>query len=253
VRGPSGYHTVISVGALHKSNGFVFREPSGFSLVMAFALILEFGRGKRTLPVACFGLALLLTYSGTGLLALLLSTAFPLRRRGAMALSLGALVTTAVVLFGDVLNLSFTLGRVAEFGTEGSSAYARYVAPLRLIVDAFHRAPARLLLGHGPGAISRLTLGYEFHDPTWAKLIFEYGVLGFLAFVGLLVMLLREGQVSLRFRGALLAAWLIMGGHLLSPDFNCFVFTLVALHPFRRDEAARSPVGIEWRMPLVAG
>jgi hypothetical protein len=203
--------------------------------------------------VACFGLALLLTYSGTGLMALLLGTAFPLRRRAAMALSVGALVVTAAVLFGDVLNLSFTLGRVTEFGSEGSSAYARYVAPLRLIVDSFHREPARLLLGHGPGAISRLTLGYEFHDPTWAKLIFEYGILGFLAFVGLFVILLREGQAPLRIRGALLAAWLVMGGHLLSPDFNGFVFTLVALHPFKHHEIDRSPSEIEWRMPLVAG
>jgi hypothetical protein len=250
IRGPSGYHTVISIGSLHKSNGFVFREPSGFSLVMAFALILEFGRGRRIFHVAAFSLALLLTYSGTGLLALFLSAAFPMGRRAALALSLGALVGATAVLFGDVLNLSFTIARLAEFGTEGSSAYVRYVAPMRLIVDAFHRDPTRLFLGHGPGAISRMSLGYEFHDPTWAKLVFEYGILGFLSFAALFVIVLREGQSTLRFRGALLMAWLIMGGNLLSPDFNCCVVALVGLCPFKHEDLL--PAGSEGRSTLVS-
>ena len=51
----------------------------------------------------------------------------------------------------------------------------------------------------------------------------------------------------------LLAGWLIMGGHLLSPDFNCFVFTLVALHPFKQDDLSRAPLRIDWGRPLVAG
>ncbi|HEX2660595.1 MAG TPA: hypothetical protein VHU40_20080 [Polyangia bacterium] len=254
LRGPSGYHTVIPMGELHKSNGFFFREPSGFSLVMAFALMLEFGRGRRASRIAPFTLALLLTYSGTGLLAVIVGASFPFGRRAALALGLGALVGTVAVLFGDVLNLSFTIARLREFGTEGSSAYVRYVAPLRLIVDTFHREPMRLILGHGPGAISRLTLGYEFHDPTWAKLVFEYGLLGFFAFLSLFLMVLRAGKVFVRFRAILLVAWLTMGGHLLSPDFNCYVFALVGLSP-RGGRAIAEPKvdGVEWRSALVTG
>ena len=30
-----------------------------------------------------------------------------------------------------------------------------------------------------------------FHDPTWAKLLYEYGILGFVSFVALTLLVLR--------------------------------------------------------------
>jgi hypothetical protein len=232
LRGPGGFNTVIPVGGHFKSNGFFFREPSGFSFLMALALVMECLGRRRAPRIAVFGLALLLTYSGTGLLALLIGMLIPLDRKTLVRLTLlagaGGL---AFLLLDDALNLSFTLGRLDEFGSERSSGYIRYIAPGRLLADTAASEPATLWFGHGPGSISHKEAGFEFHDPTWAKLVFEYGLLGFVAFVGLFLVAMRGTAAPLRVRAMLLAAWLVMGGHLLSPEQNFLTLALVGLFP----------------------
>ena len=232
LRGPSGFNTVIPVGALYKSNGFFFREPSLFSFVMALALMAESLSYRRVGRLICFGLALLLTYSGTGLLALLIGMLIPMNRKTMLRLSLLAcLGGAAFLLLDDALNLSFTLGRLDEFGSESSSAYIRYIAPARLIAETWSAEPWTLWLGHGPGTILRKEAGFEFHDPTWAKLVYEYGVLGFVAVVTLFLLALRRPTVPMRVRAMLFAAWLVMGGHLLSPEQNFLTVALLGLLP----------------------
>lgn len=234
LRGPSGFNTVIPVGSLFKSNGFFFREPSGFSFTMAFALLVEVALYKRLPRIGAFALALLLTYSGTGILALFIGLLFPLGLRTVLRLGAVALVGGLVVVaLGDVLNLSFTLGRVGEFGSERSSAYIRYIAPFRVIADTMMSDAWSFWLGHGPGTIYRLgpSSSYDFHDPTWAKLLFEYGVLGFVAFVALFATALYRPRVPQQLRAVLFFSWLLMGGHLLTPENNYFTLTLVGLMP----------------------
>lgn len=232
LRGPQGFNTAIPVGSLYKSNGFFFREPSGFSFMMALALLTECLSRRRALRIACFVLALLLSYSGTGLLALIIGTLLPPNRktlaRAALAIGAGALV---LWFLGDALNLSFTLKRASELDSDRSSGYIRYVAPMHLLLDAARADPASLWLGHGPGTIFRTQTGYEFHDPTWAKLIFEYGLLGFAGFVTLFASTLLGAGAPARIRIVLFAAWLIMGGHLLSPEQNFLTLALVGLVP----------------------
>ncbi len=232
LRGPTGFNTVIAVGARHKSNGFFFREPSGFSFVMALALLVEAVSFRRLLRFASYGLALLLTYSGTGILALFLGSLFPLGRKTLLRLIvLLVLGGVAIAVFGDALNLSYTLGRATEFSSERSSGYIRYIAPLRLIRDTIGTEPWTAWIGHGPGTISREAQGYDFHDPTWAKLLFEYGSAGFGMFMALLVTTVRRPAVPAQIRAALFFGWLLMGGHLLSPEANFLLLALVGLMP----------------------
>jgi hypothetical protein len=234
MRGPSGYNTVIPVGSLFKSNGFFFREPSLFSFVMALALLAEGLLYRRMVRIAIFGLALLLTYSGTGILTLFIGLLFPLGLRTLLRLGAVALIGgLAVLLLGDVLNLSFTLGRIGEFGSERSSAYIRYIAPFRVIADTMVSDIWTFWLGHGPGTIYRLgpSSSYEFHDPTWAKLLFEYGVLGFVAFVAMFLVMLNRPRIPIQVRAALFFSWLIMGGHLLMPENNYLALVVVGFMP----------------------
>jgi hypothetical protein len=252
LRGPTGFNTVIPVGSLYKSNGFLFREPSGFSFMMALALLAEYGSYCRPVRLAAFGLALLLTYSGTGLLALLVGILIPFNRKTIVRISLMATVAIVVVLSLDgILNLSFTIGRLSEFGSERSSAYIRYIAPGRLLIDTSNTEAWTLVLGHGPGAISRKAAAYEFHDPTWAKLIYEYGIVGFGFFVALVLLTLRRSNTLVSLRAVLFVAWLVMGGHLLSPDQNVLTLALVGLladHPSPWPQRAPST-----RRPWVFG
>jgi hypothetical protein len=226
------FNTVIPIGSLNKSNGFFFREPSGFSYLMALGLIAETVSFKRTWRVALMGLALLLTYSGTGILALLLASLHPFGVKTVLRLAGVALVGALVFwLLGDALNLSFTLGRVSELNSESSSGYMRYVAPARLLSETFGATSFSVFLGHGPGTIFRTLRSYEFHDPTWAKLLFEYGATGFVAFLGLFLLTLRRRSLPVQLRAALFWGWLIMGGHLLSPEQNFLTLALIGFTP----------------------
>lgn len=227
------FNTTIPIGSLNKANGFFFREPSGYSYLMALGLIAECVSRKRPQRVVCIGFALLLTYSGTGILALLIASLHPFGAKTVLRLALIGLAFSLVFwLFGDALNLSFTLGRVGEFNAESSSGYIRYIAPMRLVSETIDTSVSTFWLGHGPGTILRMRRSYEFHDPTWAKLLVEYGVLGFTTFLALFLTSLRRPGLPLQLRAALFWGWLIMGGHLLSPELNFLTLVLVGITPF---------------------
>jgi hypothetical protein len=227
------FNTVISVGSFNKSNGFFFREPSGFSFLMALALIVESVSQRRVGRIAAFAFALLLTYSGTGILLLLIGASYPLGAK--TLLRLGVVLCVGAVLFAlfdDTLNLSYTFSRVSEFDSTRSSGYIRYIAPGRLLGELFTSEPWSPWFGHGPGTIFRTAREYEFHDPTWAKALFEYGLLGFGAFVALFAEMLRRPGIPIQIRATLFWAWLITGGHLLAPEQNYLTLALVGILPF---------------------
>lgn len=232
LQGPGGYNTVIEVGSFTKSNGFFLREPSHFSFLMALGFLIEFNTRARPWRLGVFAMALLLTYSGTGLLALCLGMLFPLGRRTVMQLAAMALLGVLVFcVFGEVLNLDFTLNRVAEFGSERSSAYIRYIAPMKVVAEEIGSDPWTVLLGHGPGTMQRTLRGIQSFDPTWAKLLFEYGLLGFLSVAGLMLHAVSRCAAPTPVRVALFMNWLVMGGYLLSPDTCVMVYLLLGAWP----------------------
>jgi hypothetical protein len=243
LQGPSGYNTVIPVGELFKSNGFFLREPSHFSFLMALALLLELRSARRLWRIALFGLALLLSYSGTGLLALALGLLFPLGRR-TVVVALLAVAGGALLLgvLGDTLNLQFTLDRVSEFGSQRSSAYARYVAPVVRMAEEIDAQPWSALLGQGPGTIQRNVRNLASFDPTWAKLLYEYGLLGLLAMVALVGYCLTRIAAPTSIRVVLFAGWLVMGGYLLSPENCALLYVLLGGWP-AADAAASAARG----------
>ena len=236
LRSSGGYNTVIPVGTLYKSNGFFFKEPSLFSLVMAFALLLEVARFRRWWRLGVLSLALMLTYSGSGLLVLAVGLLFPLRWRTFARLGVAAVVGGIVAfLLWDFLGLDFTVGRLQEFNQPRSSAYMRYLAPLRLLGDSILEQPWALWIGYGPGTIYRTgaTWGwfYEYHDPTLVKLIFEYGFLGLALAVTLAVLTLRNPAVPIQLRAAAFFCWLATGGFLLTPELTFLMIVFGQLLP----------------------
>lgn len=234
IRGSTRYNTVIPVSTFFKSNGFFLAEPSGFGFLMGLALIAELHFARRSIYLALFGLGLLVSYSGTGLLALCLGVLFPLNFRTVLrVLTFGAIGGVIFYLLGDALNLGLTLERVGEFDSDRkhSSGHIRYIAPMRLLVDTFLREPWTPLLGHGPGSISREVQIYEFFDPTWAKLVFEYGLLGTTAFLALFITAFKNPRVSPSVRAIFFFSWLVMGGHLLSAGNNYLILALAGMLP----------------------
>jgi len=242
-RGTGTYNTVISVGGhFYKSNGFFFREPSTCSQYLALALICEIALRRRKLRrinplrLATLGLCLLVTYSGTGLATLFIGLMFPLGMKTVLRMSLLGLAA-AVIFYGlgDALNLSFTASRVGEFSSPGSSAYSRFIAPFYFIQANIDTFSSTFLVGHGPGSITRSALHrsyFENADPTWAKLLFEYGVLGIFAFAGLMFYSITKSRAPVELIAGLCFGWgIIWGGVALAPEMTGLMFMIAAVAP----------------------
>jgi hypothetical protein len=241
-RGTGTYNTVIAVGSYFKSNGFFFREPSTCSQYVALALICEISMRRRRvrklslLRLMTLGLALLVTYSGTGLATLFIGLMFPLGLKTALRMCLIGI--TALLIFftlGDTLNLTFTANRVGEFSSPGSSAHARFIAPYYFMKSNLDTFSIQFLVGHGPGSITRATEHralFENADPTWAKLFFEYGVIGAAAFIGLVLFSNIRSRAPSELIAAFCFGWLIVwGGVGLAPEITGIMFMLCAVAP----------------------
>lgn len=248
LRSGGGYNVVIPVGDYFKSNGFFFKEPSLFSLVLAFGLLIEIWCYRRWLRIGAMALAMVLTYSGSGLVVLAAGLLFPLRLKTLARLAAVALAGgVAAALLWDVMNLGFTLGRVSEFGDPGSSAYHRYVAPFRLIADSLSADPWSMWLGRGPGSIFRAGKAwgwfYEYHDPTFAKALFEYGVLGLVAVVSLAASALRTPAIPPQLRAAAFVCWLGTGGFLVTAELTLLILVFGGLFPAGQQLDPPAPAG----------
>jgi hypothetical protein len=242
IRGGGRYNTVIHIGSFIKSNGFFFREPSFFSQFLALAAACEIARRRserRTLNLprlATFGFAMLLTYSGTGLATLFIALLFPLGvktviRMGLVAIG-GILIFTVL---GSTLNLGFTAGRINEFDKPGTSAYARFVAPVQFISANMGGSFVSTVMGHGPGSVTRgagVNAWYENANPTWAKMLIEYGLVGFTTFAGLMFYSLWRSRAPIELVAAMFLGWLVIwGGIFLGPEMTGLIYVLAAAVP----------------------
>lgn len=232
MRGSGLYNSAIPVGSLFKANGVFFREPSFFSFMMAFGIVCELALFRRMKRVAVLAFALVLSYSGTGLLALAVGLIFPFGFKTAMRIL--AILVAGLLLFliaGDALNLTFTLNRLGEFSSESSSGYIRYIAPARLIVEQVDSSAWSAFVGHGPGTIFQASTYYDFHDPTWAKLLYEYGLFGFAAFAVMMILALRRSKAPVQIPIMMFFYWLAQGGLLLTPECVLLIYVVFALWP----------------------
>lgn len=233
LRASGGWNTVNWAGDSIKSNGFFLREASLFSVAMAFAFICELSLGRRKWVLATLAAALVLTYSGSGLLCLAVAMLFPLDRRSLpRVLAFAAAAAAVYFLFGDALNLGYTVERTGELASGKTSAYCRFVYPNVLILQDFDSTPWASLIGNGPGSMPKLDAACgNGVETTYAKAIYEYGLLGALAFFALVLGALNRSAAPIRIRVALAVMWLFLGGNLLTSEFLVLIFLFSAMWP----------------------
>lgn len=240
IRGSGTYNTSNAVGTAFKSNGFFLREASGFSFYMAFALVTEWCLFRRKPILLLLAAGLVVSYSGSGIAVLLAATMVPFGFRTMLRAAVG--VITLVVLYftaGEALNLTYTVGRVHEFGSDRSSAYCRFILPAKTVARRIDDAPWVSVIGHGPGTMQKMTSSCE---TTYAKMVFEYGMLGTLVFVGTMLVALGRSWVPLRMRVGVLVYWTLLGGHLLGPEALLLIFLLCAMWPNDRPATGLPPL-----------
>lgn len=210
----------------YKSNGFFLLEPSTFSQYLAIAIVLELLFYGVTLRLLAFGIALPTSYSGTGLVLLLFVLPWlmlHLRAYGAIVGGL-AFVVLAVVT-GSLWNIDVLLNRINEFQSEDSSANARFIAGAWLIGEFLLSSARDVVFGLGPGSYAQHTrlVPYEAHDPAWAKMLFEYGLMGSAIFWPFFFVSLFSHTPSRWISASLLIGYFTFGGMLLDPRLQIMI------------------------------
>jgi hypothetical protein len=231
------FNATLAYGSpILRSNGFFLLEPSMFSQLLALAVCVEFfvKRRYRFLPV--YGLAYAVSFSGTGLLSLMLalllyglSSARNLARVVGL-LAIGVVMAAVAAVAMPQVFAAFA-SRATEFQRPGSSAYARYFGQLDVLRPFIQEA--RILIGYGPGATER-SLSFNLGSASPAlKLVIDYGLIGVGAFAVL------AGAMARRATPILAILCLVMfqlgGGYLLFSPF-VVLMTLLCAWTDRRDE-----------------
>jgi hypothetical protein len=230
-----GFNYVIpapGLGGLNKSNGFFLVEPSSFSQLTALAIIIELEFFRPSWRLGLFGIGLVLSFSGTGLLLFLAIVPLYMIRRGwggVLLLSVPTLLVGVAVAAGP--KLAAVLARVGEIGSNQSSAFARFLSPFYLFDQYLFPNLDTTLFGMGPGSIEPFfkKAAYQIHDPTWGKLIFEYGLVGAVPLLIFVLHCFFAGTRSIWLSTALFLNYLILGGNLVDARVQILILVLVVL------------------------
>src|SRR5258708_19723082 len=216
------YNSPLSYGSpIQRSNGFFLLEPSIFSQLMVAAAIVDAMLRRRFLWLPVYALAYMMSYSGTGLLGLLVALALfpavsPKHIFVAIAFAVAGASAVTVIWFIYPAPVESILERSSEFPSSGSSAYARYLAQGQ--AWEYFSSSYRMLIGHGPGAFERSSPYVPGSTNPAIKLFADYGLIGLFLFILLIARSLWNVAypiLSLFF----LALYQLGGGYLLFPPF----------------------------------
>jgi hypothetical protein len=214
-----------------KSNGFFMREPSIFSVVMAFGLLCELCLERRKWVLTILAAGLIVSHAASGLVCLAAGLFFSLGRSNlARAVAFAVLAAGVVFLLKDTQNVQIYLNRADEATRINSSAYCRFVAPTVDVVRHIDRAPWTSVVGNGPGSVVRMRDGCS-QETTFAKALFEYGVAGTLAVGVLVIGALNRSSAPLGMRVGVGVAWVLLGANLLDGLFLLFIYVVSAMWP----------------------
>jgi len=214
--------------AVYKSNGMFMSEPADLSQFLALGLVIEFVYFGNMLRVAVLLPALLMAFSGTGLLVLGFAVIMmsvtdrrllaPLGRFAAV----GAAVIPPLAAVAGPNYIQVFARRTTEVSSEGSSGYFRFVTPYKMVFEL--ASDPRLVIGFGPGTSERfeaLQLGIN----ALTKMLIEYGVLGLCAYLWLMVSFAYQSEAKVLSSVGMF--WFVFGGgYLLAPSV---LYTLAAL------------------------
>jgi hypothetical protein len=230
----TGWNTMhpIEGSTLLKSNGIFLVEPSALSQVTAAGILIEVLEFHRPRYLLVMALGLLMAYSGTGLMLLLLFLPLAGLRHARAGISVLLVVMFAVGLFATgIIDHSVLLGRVGEFESTRGSGFQRFVSPFWLAAKHFDTVSLQaLLVGSGPGTAKTFSDPWFGGSPAaWFKMLYEYGIIGSFTYVCFLTSCLRRSRCP----GVILAALIFTGifyQDYLSTWFLTMVIVLCTLH-----------------------
>lgn len=162
---------------LYKSNGFFMLEPSFFSQYLAISILIEIYHYKTYKRLFVLAPALLVSFSGTGLMLLLIGLMpFFFSHNWNKVVLLGIFLLVIALFFFSGF-ATYTINRVVEFQNPNSSAYQRFIAPVVSYLEFFTQegATRSFWIGLGPGSSEEYLWVTKTYSVTPMKLFSEYG------------------------------------------------------------------------------
>jgi len=226
------YTIPISFGSnIYKANGIFPSEPSFFSQLVALSIFIEvyiFRKYKRLLILFP---ALLLAFSGTGLILLMIELVpllFTLKWN--RLLLFGIITVMALLIFFYTGFASYTFNRIGELQNPNASGYIRFVSPYTSYTQFFHdkgNMPV-FWFGMGPGVSDDVTWNTTTYLNPLMKLLIEYGLPGLLFFSYLIYVFFSRQPFWLAL--SLFTVYAILSGGLLTPQFTVLHFLILVFH-----------------------
>jgi hypothetical protein len=173
----------------YRANGVFLLEPSFFSQLLAVAIVTELCTMGRMSRLVIFGLALIVSYSGTGIIVLAICVPLCLvaQRRWGLLL-VGMIAAIAFIALQEFFHVGRLLSRIGEFSSIRSSGYSRFVGGFYLFDQFLWHDPWRALFGYGAGAFTNYAdrAHYGVAEMALFKIVLEFGLVGAAAYFGFL-------------------------------------------------------------------
>jgi hypothetical protein len=227
--------------SLLKPNAFFMMEASYTSQFVALGLIFEISLFRRWRWLVAYALALLLTFSGTGLMLVLVCLPILTWRFWRQML------VPALVLLPLLGGIAVATGwyeiaarRAETFDVKNSSANERFVAPFTTIYDVAASGDLHnILFGFGSGktAVQNIVPGISFDqfNPV-SKVFLEYGFFVTVLFMIFATYITFSTGTLFICAYAAYMEYHFMGGYFLLPNIVNYLYLLAAGWEIRPDE-----------------
>ncbi len=224
---------------IYKSTALFMQEPSNFSQLLALAILIELLFFRNWARLGFYFVALSLTFSGTGLIPLIVLTPlYLLLKRKFFTLITLIAVYIAAPLWAPYVGLDKTVNRTTEFVNTNSSGYARFISPARVIADSKMGEDAgAFLTGLGAGSYANVTpemVDYTRAASTWGKLFYEYGLIGTLFYILFMGYVIGASKKNGFLIAALLIQYIFLGEHLFPPTVHALLLAFLAWPGYRQ-------------------
>jgi hypothetical protein len=166
---------------VYRATGVFLYEPSYLSQLMAVAIVAQLCVKPRWFRLVLYLAAMLLSYSGTGMMILAVCLPLVLIARRRWELLFAGIALIAVVLsLGQYLYLDNLLSRANEFSSTGSSGFARFLGGFYLFDQFLWNDPWGTLFGFGAGTFKLFgaRASVPVAEMPLFKMVLEFGLVG---------------------------------------------------------------------------
>lgn len=247
----------LSYGSpIMKANGMTMLEPSFYSKMLATGIIIEFLTKKRKKVIILYFIGMLLSFSGTGFIILLIA-AIPIlfKLKPLQVIFLVILMAIPVYFLFDKGLGNIFIQRLNEFNTPNTSGHVRFIAPWLAYKEFItFEDTETILFGTGSGTIEKYK-GSEFtfnemnpgglaaaHPLAYVKLLIEYGIIGGLFFTIFIIYTFFSITQNKLLTVCLFINYSFLTGSLLQTTtiFICFILGTFAAENWKPEDVRKT-------------